>query len=548
MVYVKKVIMEGFKGYKKKTEFNFNKEKTILVGDNGVGKTTLLQALRLLLKGSRYEYNGINYLGKYVNNDLKKKFQESGGIELPKFKLWLFFDISDEERNPRFQSYYGEYDNNSTDQGIGISFEYSFNEDFNEQYKSMLNDAKENKENFEIPFNMYRTIHKKFSGDTYYSREDPLHSIFIDNDNFEGNPFNQFAREVYSSLSEDQRIKVETRFRNKTKDLFSDVSITVDSDTPYNLSVDVDSLKFNSILDVQVPNKGSVEELGSGEENIIKTRLSLKTESKLIVIEEPENHLTAANTRKQIDQIKSLSKNSQLIITTHDSHIVTGLDLKNVIWIKENNNDEKVVARVDGIDDKSQLFFQRRDDLDFLKLLTARKIILVEGAAEYILMRTFIRLVFKGDDSSIEVLSMGGRDYSPFVDLVKNLKIKMVIFTDNDGNRVKDLNDFNDEQEANNLAIKAFFDPDCKNKTTFEKVEYYENKEAIENEQLISKRASTTTYKRPVQGKDEDVKSAQLAFMLNNKSESAIRMIEYYKNRKIKIPHYIEQGLKWLKE
>lgn len=36
--------------------------------------------------------------------------------------------------------------------------------------------------------------------------------------------------------------------------------------------------------------------------------------------------------------------------------------------------------------------------------------------------------------------------------------------------------------------------------------------------------------------------------MLNNKSESAIRMIEYYESKQIKVPHYIEQGLKWLKE
>ena len=290
----------------------------------------------------------------------------------------MVFDITDEEKNPKFLSYCGQYGDDHRD-GAGISFEYSFDDTFNQQYQTMLKEAKGKDENFEIPFNMYKTIHKKFSGEPYYSREDPFHSIFIDNDNFEGNPFNQFARQVYSSLSEDQRIKVETVFRNKTKDLFSDVNVTVGSTTSYNLTVDVDRLKFDAILDVQVPDKGSVEELGSGEENIIKTRLSLKTESKLIIIEEPENHLTAANTRKQIDQIKHLSKNSQLIITTHDSHIVTGLDLKNVIWIKTNNGKDKIIEKIKEIDKKSQHFFERRDDLDFLKLLTAKKIILVEG-------------------------------------------------------------------------------------------------------------------------------------------------------------------------
>ncbi len=44
MVYVKKLILNNFKGYKNNAIFTFNQNKNILVGDNGIGKTTIVQA------------------------------------------------------------------------------------------------------------------------------------------------------------------------------------------------------------------------------------------------------------------------------------------------------------------------------------------------------------------------------------------------------------------------------------------------------------------------------------------------------------------------
>lgn len=544
MVYVKKLILEGFKGYKNKTLFTFNENKNILVGDNGIGKTTVIQALKLLLKGSRFEYNGINYLGKFINNELKENFINSKGKILPKFKLELVLGINTDDNDPLFKPYFGEYGDRI--EGFGISYEYSFNEIYSQEYKDMLDEANKSGEKYSIPFNMYTTVHKKFSGDTYYAREDPLKSIFIDNDKFEGNPYNIFARQIYNNLLEDQQIKVESRFRNRTSDLFSDIDINFDDKGKYNLSVDVDSIKFASLLDVQVPHKGSVEELGSGQENLIKTRLSLKSSSKLIVIEEPENHLSASNTRNQISQIKELSNGSQLIITTHDSHIVTGLDLKNAIWIKHNeNNLNKSPIKIENLGPQTQSFFERRDDLDFLRLLTSKKIILVEGAAEYISMRTFIKIILKEDHPEIEVLSMGGCNFKPFIDLIDNMKnIRMAIFTDNDGHKVEELKKWNDKKLKSN--IRLFFDEDEKHKTTFEKVEYYENP-IIEKEKLVSTMAKSETYTKS-SGKKENIGSEQLAFMLNNKSETAIRLLKYFCNGKLKVPKYIQRGIEWLKE
>lgn len=545
MIYIKKLILNNFKGYKGNIEFEFNPNKNILIGDNGIGKTTIVQALRLLLKGSRFEFNGVSYLAKYINSEVKKQFENSNSHlvdELPYFSLIAVFGVEKEDKNLKLKKFNGEYKDST---GIhsneyGISFKYCFDDQFLSEYTNFINENK-GRDTFTIPFSMYKTEHKTFAGNIYRSMMDPLKSIFIDNDNFEGNPFNMFARQIYNNLTTRERITIESKFRLINKTLFDNINNK--NENQYHLNIDPNSLKFDSIVDVSSKDV-SLQELGSGKENLIKKQLSLDLDSKLIVIEEPENHLTANNTRKQIDQLNSLK--NQLIVTTHNSQIVTGLDLENLIWIRSLKEEKQEVHFNEQLDEETKEFFKRRDDIDFLRLLIAKKIILVEGAAEYILMRTFIKKSLGEDMSDYEILSMRGRYYAPFIKLVEFSEGKMVIFTDNDsdvesddnkGNRIAQIKNQNTQYDS----IKIFCDMNPNN-FTFEVSEYESNKNKIDGEYPINKNARTFKYNK------KDMPSRQLAFMLNNKSQSALLMRSRYENGTYNIPGYIEEGLKWLKE
>lgn len=549
MVYVKKLILNNFKGYKNNAIFTFNQNKNILVGDNGIGKTTIVQALRLLLKGSRYEYNGISYLANYINDEVVNNFISSKNYlctNLPSFDLTVIFGIEEtDKRNLKLLRFCGDYqDSNGSIKrnGYGITFKYLFDENFKDEYNELIRD-KDYKNNFIIPYGMYKTDHRTLSGDVYSSRMDPLKSIFIDNDSFEGNPFNIFARQIYSTLPTKKRVQVESKFGFINNNLFDDINRNDLAE--YNLRIDTNSLKFDSIIDV-TSGRISIKELGSGLENLLKTQLSLNQDNTdsahLIVIEEPENHLTASNTRKQIDQLNNI--NNQIIVTTHNSYIVTGLDIENLIWIKEENGLKKQATITSELSEETKEFFKRRDDVDFLRLLTAKKIILVEGAAEYILMRTFIKKVCKEDRLDFEILSIGGRHYQPFIDLAKYANNKMAIFTDNDADVEKPadkrINKI-DEDNKKTESVKIFCDRQTKN-YTFEVSEYNSNKSIIENKFPVNSYAKTSKHG------DNDVGSKQLAYMLNNKTESALAMLPNYEKEVYKIPEYIVKGLKWLKE
>ena len=70
-------------------------------------------------------------------------------------------------------------------------------------------------------------------------------------------------------------------------------------------------------------------------------------------------------------------------MTTHDSHIVSRLSVRNLLWLKDFEN-RKSIYKFQDLDESTLEYFNKRDDLDFLRILTAKKVILVEGAAEYI--------------------------------------------------------------------------------------------------------------------------------------------------------------------
>ncbi|GAA6152823.1 AAA family ATPase [Pseudoteredinibacter isoporae] len=59
---IDRLVIKNFKSYKGVHEFRFNKKTNILVGNNEVGKSTILEAIHIALTGV--------FRGKYLKNDL----------------------------------------------------------------------------------------------------------------------------------------------------------------------------------------------------------------------------------------------------------------------------------------------------------------------------------------------------------------------------------------------------------------------------------------------------------------------------------------------
>ena len=69
-MWIKKVFIDGFKGFEKDFSLDLTPDKNIIIGKNGVGKTTILQAINLVLqqKGVIMFGNGSLSYANYINN------------------------------------------------------------------------------------------------------------------------------------------------------------------------------------------------------------------------------------------------------------------------------------------------------------------------------------------------------------------------------------------------------------------------------------------------------------------------------------------------
>ena len=86
---IKKIVIKGFRKFKN-FSLDFNDKNNIIIGDNESGKSTLLEAIDLVLN-KRYSNFDKYIIREIINNDLKDDFVIEKKYELlPKIEIFLF--------------------------------------------------------------------------------------------------------------------------------------------------------------------------------------------------------------------------------------------------------------------------------------------------------------------------------------------------------------------------------------------------------------------------------------------------------------------------
>ncbi len=169
----------------------------------------------------------------------------------------------------------------------------------------------------------------------------------------------------------------------------------------------------------------------------------------ILAIEEPEAHLHPAMQYKFLQFLdKNLKKDHkvrQIFLTTHSSQITSAVKLDDIICLHKNNNCSTLISYPgkvfsDSTDDKkSKNYVQRFLDVTKSDMLFAHKIILVEGAAEELLMSTLARYDGKSlEDQHVAVVNINGRYFEHFIKLFntvvssKAIPKKVACITDRD--------------------------------------------------------------------------------------------------------------------
>lgn len=132
----------------------------------------------------------------------------------------------------------------------------------------------------------------------------------------------------------------------------------------------------------------SIRNRGKGRQCFIKTEFALRRhqqqgELHSLLLEEPENHLSHVSMKKLVNQLAA-EQQKQLFIATHSSHISSRLDLRKAILFGESRP-----VLLNELSDETAAFFMKAPDNNVLEFALARRVLLVEGDAEYILIESF---------------------------------------------------------------------------------------------------------------------------------------------------------------
>lgn len=519
--FIKKIKLHNFKKFTDLT-IPLDEDLNIFIGENEAGKSTILSAIDFVISGSRHKIEKIG-IDQLFNKSVIESFL-SGNREykdLPIMRVELFLN---EQGNYELS---GNQHSDNSPACDGIFMEIAPSEGFSSQISNLLKS-----DDFNFPFEYYSISFKTFSGESYNGYKKHLQHIVIDTTQI-GTEYSmkEYVNNMYSCYidSDAEKNKHQNDYR-KAKEGFKNDSLKEINNKIESYSFSVKhNVRSNLLTDLTLL-EGSVdiEHKGKGKQCFIKTKFALGRAKDgiekidIALIEEPENHLSHVNMRRLIQMIDE-SENKQRIIATHSNLICSRLDLRKAVLL-HTNSDEFVTLK--KLPEETANFFIKAPDHGVLNFTLSKKVILVEGDAEYMLMERFYKSVRSKNMESDEVyvVSVGGTSFKRYLDIAKILNIKVAVIRDNDKNYQSNCVDL--YRDYVRESIKIFSDQD-KNRYTFEVCLYEDNKEVCDSVFGLQRRTLTV----------QD-------YMIKNKTESAFCLLDG--SNKIIVPQYIQDAIEWI--
>ena len=262
---------------------------------------------------------------------------------------------------------------------------------------------------------------------------------------------------------------------------------------------------------------------------MIKTEFALRKGKgpeaiEILLLEEPENHLSHVNMRRVLNNLSNPG-GKQLFVSTHSSLVCSRLDLRKVIMFDGVGNR----ATLRQLEPDTADFFCKAPDNNVLEFAMSRKVLLVEGDAEFVLISALYEACTGSslEHDGVHVIAVGGTSFKRYLALAKVLNIRTAIVRDNDGNYQRHCVDNYAGLLIENTRV--FADTDNA-RGTFEICIYEDNKAICENLFAASRRSLTV-----------------LDWMLDNKAEAALTLLKAGGAR-LTVPSYLLEAIKWVRQ
>lgn len=445
-MYISKLNIKGFRFFNDNFTLSLNKGLTVLVGENGSGKSTVIDAIRLLLGEDEYNRSGISIndfhrpfsvesITPTANIQINCVFDELDGPEQIAYLPWLNPDnvnqaelhleaINKEDSRGRIRkNVWG----GTSRRGI---FEWELVNSINCVYLPPLRDAEEKLNSYRGSRIARLLTSLNGSGDEDKRLEKKVKE---QNDELLSDSLIQNANELIKKCLIDSVGEI----------LGQDVSIQF-SEINFNKIVNqLRLLFFPEIREGEIPREAfrDLSENSLGYNNLLymatiiaemEAKNDMSTTSlKVLLIEEPEAHLHPQLQTRLLQYLQGTAKenNIQVIITTHSPTIAAavGLDPVIVMSLSPFSRERKAIALTNcGLDRKTKFFLERWLDITKSVLLFSKGVILVEGISEALLFPEFVKRVLGRktlEDYGISVINIEGIYFKYFMQLFCGYKI-----------------------------------------------------------------------------------------------------------------------------
>lgn len=519
MKIIQKIRLQNFKKFEA-FEVSFDDKINLLIGDNESGKSTILTALDLVMRGSRNKVETIGLDSIFNAKTITDFLNSNRSIgNLPELRVELYLN----EQNNEITNGRNNLDKKLQD---GLRLVCKPNEEYSKSISDVLK-----KPQCLFPFEYYTISFTTFNDVPYNGYNKYLKHILIDN-SLTSNEYamKEYVKDIYNSklLDTTEKYHHQHEYRNYKEDFknnaFKGINGRLEKDYKFAIKSNSKSNVESDLIiyegDVSIDNKGK------GKQSIIKTSLALSKSGEdfdAVLLEEPENHLSHSNMKNLIQEVVQ-STGKQIFVATHSDLVSTRLDLRKSILL---NSSSKHRVKLEDLSESTSKFFIKAPDNNILEFILSEKVILVEGDAEFILIEALYKKKTNKSliENNIHVISVGGTSFPRYLDIAKLLNIKTAVVTDNDKNYKENIVDRYSKYIED--SIKVFADEED-SRYTFEVCIYQDNTKICED--LFSGNRRILTVQE---------------YMLKNKAEVAYQILENKPND-LKIPNYIDSAFEWI--
>lgn len=522
MPEIKNVVLRNFKRFEK-LNLRLKPGLNVLLGDNEAGKSSVLLAIDLALSASRSKIDTLG-IESLLHAQAVERFMDGRRLvsDLPRILVELFLT----DGTDPLLSGKNNVDGKMCD---GIKMECAVPRELESEVAELFRDR-----DAPFPYEYYSPRFTTFAEDSQLGFKKHVRHLLMDSSRIDTEQATRVYTHSLFSVSADAKVRnrLENSYRKAKEDFrdqhlrsvnesLSDYQFAVRTSSKSNLGTDLVIIEDNLPLDFR----------GKGRQCLVKTSFALRKGEgthplHLLLLEEPENHLSHLNMRKLVESLSKV-EGRQLLVATHSSMISSRLDLRKAILLGAEAGRQGALA---DLTEDTAKFFIKAPDNNVLEFALSKKVILVEGDAEFILLEDLYSKHADGSSLAadrVHVISVGGTSFKRYLEIAKLLGVRTAIIRDNDKDWQKNCVENYEEFRMDNARV---FADENNERSTFE-ICLYEDNQALCDRLFGSARKKLSVRD----------------YMLANKADAAFELLDKGAGE-LRAPKYIQDAIEWIRQ